>query len=259
MSALTQKLLGAEHIWSPINFFVFGGTLFIYGLHRSGGISRLQTFLQEKRYGVIFRYRKHIKIYAILGLLLAGYNFFLLQRSTQFLLGIPCLLALGYVLPFLRKKKRLRDINDIKIFLIAICWAGLTVVIPAWEMGFSWSPLLLILAIERALFIFLLTLPFDIRDLKVDAYKEVKTLPFRLGIAKTRFLGLGVSLLLIGFSALAFSQGRITLPTFVIVGHSYLIAYICLHFSHSNSHDYYFTGLIDGLMLLQALPILLIY
>ena len=254
MSALTQRLLATESIWSPANLLVFGGTLFIYGVHRSVGISRLKTFLAEKRYGVIYRYRKHIKIYAVFGLLIAGYHFFGLSSTSQWLLVLPCLLSLGYVLPVLGNKKRLRDINDIKIFLIAICWSGLTVVIPAMELSTTWSPQLIWLTTERAVFIFLITLPFDIRDLKVDAYKEVKTLPNRIGLPATQRLGLVLGGLLILMACFAFYNHWLTAPTLMVFVVCYALAMFGLYRSHPDKHDYYYTGAIDGLMLLQAIP-----
>lgn len=255
MCVMTNRFLGINNIASPICVFVFGGTLFIYGVHRSVGISRLQSFLDKKRYRVIFNYRQHIKIYSVLGLILACFSFFALQRNTQIALIIPCLLSAAYVIPFLAKGKRLRDFNDIKIFLIAICWSWITVVLPAIELGLLNEVPVWILALERSLFILLITLPFDIRDMEVDSYKSVKTLPLRLGLARTRWLGLSITILLIICSYFLTAQMQNFASIWAILLLSYACSLLLLWKSKEDGHDYYYTGLVDGMMLLQAIPL----
>ena len=51
----------------------------------------------------------------------------------------------------------------------------------------SWTSLFYLLAC-KFLFILLITLPFDIRDMKQDSYYHLKTLPLALGLEKSQRL-----------------------------------------------------------------------
>jgi len=106
------------------------------------------------------------------------------------LLVIPAILSLGYVLPFVKGNKRLRDFDYIKIFLVAIVWGVITVLMPILERTTDLTLSHLLILLERMLFIFAITLPFDIRDLKIDAHIDVKTIPSIIGIGKTKKLAL---------------------------------------------------------------------
>ncbi|NNE28384.1 MAG: UbiA family prenyltransferase [Saprospiraceae bacterium] len=257
-AALTLALSGENNLLSPVNFFVFGGTLFIYGVHRSVGILQLKNFLEEERYSVIYRYRNHIKTYAALGLLVATISLYSLQPETWLALIPLCILSLAYVIPFLQGSKRLRDIHYLKIFLIAICWMGLTAIIPLMELDVEFGPKQTWICIDRFLFILLITLPFDIRDLKVDSQNEVKTLPGQLGPNNTRILGSIITLILLGMTAMAFYHGWISLPVAGTFFSIYILALVLLFLATPDRHDYYYTGLVDGLMLALSLPIIFV-
>ena len=253
----TNHLINAEYLINPFVILVFGGTLFIYGVHRAVGISRLKDFLAEKRYGVIYHYRNHIRIYASFGLLLSGYCFFLLDLTTKLLLIIPAILSALYVIP-IYGKKRLRDINDIKIYLIAFVFAVLTVLLPIVYLQGPWNLSIGLLFLERLLFVFLLTIPFDIRDLKVDKYSEVATLPSRFGLPFAKKMiwvtaittsALVIANYFLGFYSLGQGLGLII---------SLVFACWAGIEAHPNRHDYYYTGVIDGIMILQCALVLLL-
>jgi 4-hydroxybenzoate polyprenyltransferase len=155
----------------------------------------------------------------------------------------------------LKGKKRLRDFDHIKIFLIAIVWSWVTVFLPALEIGAATTLAVWLMILERALFIFAITLPFDIRDLKVDSHSEVRTIPAVIGIEKTKLLGtvsltLAFSLALINW----FSAGY-NVNILLGVSISFLSTWFFIRQSDKIKHDYFFTGLIDGTMILQFLLI----
>jgi hypothetical protein len=68
------------------------------------------------------------------------------------------------------------------------------------------------LAIQRFVFVFVLTIPFDIRDINVDNI-ELKTIPQILGIRKSKLLGI---LLLIFNTSIFYFVGEISL-IFILV------------------------------------------
>jgi hypothetical protein len=95
------------------------------------------------------------------------------------------LLTLFYVFPGAKNFKGLRGLPGLKLFLIALVWAGMTVLFPlrAGDVPFrvgEW-----VVFIQRFLLILAITLPFDIRDLQFDA-EGLATLPQTLGIANSK-------------------------------------------------------------------------
>ncbi len=247
----TELLLRHSISPNPYFFLIVFSTLFLYALHRLVGIQKVSAFRDKGRYQVIWAYRKHIGLYAILSGLMAAYFFWQIPTRMWLSMVMPGVLALAYVLPFLGKGRRLRDLHYIKIFLIAITWAWLTVILPAIYWG-HWPAIpVVLMSLERACFIFAITIPFDIRDLKVDAHTKVRTIPGRLGIKTAKYLAyLALVLMLLfaffNYALLAYNRTNLTLLSL-----SALISALCVHFSDKTENDYFFTGLVDGLMTLQ--------
>ena len=173
--------------------------------------------------------------------------FFQLQFYTQLALLLPAALSLAYVLPFIgQSKKRLRDLNFIKIALIALVWAYVTVLLPLieWEVALRFEHLLIYS--ERCLFIFAITLPFDIRDWAIDKKQGVLTIPAIIGVFKTKILGTATLLGWLILSALLYPIP--ILGSFIC---SALLSVALLWGSHSKRSDFYYTGLVDGTILFQ--------
>jgi len=131
---------------------------------------------------------KQIQIFSILcfvamiGLLM--YQSF----DVLLLLGLLALITFFYAIPLL-KNKNLRALQSIKIFLVAIVWAGVTVLTPIIdffpEIEFDhW-----ISFIQRFLLVLVLTIPFEIRDLSYDP-KRLGTFPQVLGIKTSKIFGI---------------------------------------------------------------------
>lgn len=239
---------------------VFFSTWFIYALHRLVSWQKLDDNLAIPRFQIIGNYKLHIQVYAGIAAVVAGVCFCFLEWATQLALVLPALLSLGYVLPFIGKQQlRLRDLHFVKIFLIAIVWAYVTVLLPILETGthtsFSSTGGLFL---ERTLFIFIITLPFDLRDWKLDEHHAVKTIPTVLGPQNTIYLGL---FLLIIWNVLVtfLHPWPATLGFYgTSLGTAILLWYTLDRKTNSPElsiveQDYYYTGLIDGTMILQAL------
>ncbi|MDB4728145.1 UbiA family prenyltransferase [Saprospiraceae bacterium] len=249
----TQLLLTKEMTWSPVIGMTFCSTLFLYALHRIVGLVKVQQFTNAGRYKVISTFKNHIIIYAFLAGFGSAYYFFRSNLNVQLALIIPALISLAYVLPFLNGKRRLRDLGIIKIFLIAIVWAWVTVVLPSLEMNEFNDPAVWIMAVERALFIFAITLPFDIRDLKVDAHNQVSTIPSKIGILKTKRLGMFVLIGMVILVQINYQIGFYVKPVSFALLLSIISTYYLIQNSDKNQHDYYFTGAMDGTMIFQFL------
>ena len=110
--------------------------------------------------------------------------------------------------------------------------------------------------IERTLFIFAITLPFDIRDMKVDRESNVKTIPTVLGSRRSQHLGglcLTGMLLMVGCN---YQLDYYDLTTSIALTISVVTTVPLIYLTTSQTHDYFISGIIDGTMILQAILVL---
>ncbi len=138
------------------------------------------------------------------------YFTFKLNLATLIATAILGLFTLFYATPVLGVGKNLRSLPGIKIFIIAMVWAGSTVLLPlinAYEVLGSDR---LVDFIQRLLLVLVLTLPFEIRDVDYDNEK-LGTIPQKMGIGNTKIFGSILLLLVLAselfqktFSAAAF-------------------------------------------------------
>lgn len=255
MALQTQLFLFGRVRYTPYLPFLFCGSLFLYALHRIVGLQKAKPFQDKGRYQVIATFKSHIQFYAATSALVGSYFFFQLPLKLQLSLFAPLLLSLAYVVPIFGGKKRLRDIHFVKIFLIAFVWTWLTVMMPALSYGMEQQLATLLMCLERLCFIFAITLPFDIRDIEIDRFNQVKTIPLQLGIPKSKAIA-GFFLAMAVFFAWCnhYTLG-ISLAQWLAYAVSCLLTGILIYKSSPDRHDYFYTGLLDGTMILQAVLI----
>lgn len=251
----TQFVLLGYLAWTPLSGLALFATLFLYAIHRIVGMSKVKAFEDQGRYKVIRTFRTHIIFYAILSLIGSIYYFFRLSWLVQAMIVVPAIISLGYVVPFLAQRKRLRDLNFVKIFLVAITWAWVTVLLPAVEYHLYLHIPSFLIFLERGMFVFAITIPFDIRDLTIDQHNAVKTLPAYLGINNSKKLAIACLAIMLVLVYLNYCLTVYT--TWQVAGFilSALISAWLIMQSDRMMHDYYFTGLMDGMMILQFLLI----
>ncbi|MCH2022893.1 MAG: hypothetical protein MK207_10490 [Saprospiraceae bacterium] len=232
---------------------IFFSTLCIYALHRVMSVQKLDKDLYVERFNVISKYKSHILIYIFISIIGGGFCFFYLKSSTKLGLLIPAILSLAYIIPFLGiKRLRLRDLHFVKIFLIAFVWSYVTVYIPLIEFEIPIEGQAIGMLIERFLFIFLITLPFDLRDWEIDKYNNVMTIPAKIGVKNTIIL---IYIILIIWFALVWQIYTNNIALALTC--SGVFTGFCISFTPSQKHDYYFTAILDGTMIIQCLLIFL--
>ena len=231
--------------------FIFSGTLCLYAIHRLIGIRTLPTESITSRFEVIMKYNLHITVYAAAAGVMTLLYFYKLDVTQKYLSIIPILLSAAYVLPILPGGKRLRDVPLIKIFLIAICWSLFTCIIPLW--GTVQPALLAILAIERALFLLAITIPFDIRDQEIDNRQGVKTIATSLGKHTSQLIAYYA--FFIAASILLWSKynSLITGFYFFPLVVTYIIGVLLVSKTSQSRSDFYFTGWVDGLLIIPII------
>lgn len=250
--AQTRYLLLGNWRLTDLEGFVFCATLSLYAVHRIIALEKLKDLPPTTRFQTIARRRLDIILYALLAG--AGSLYFYLQLPgwVQVSALAPALFSVLYVLPVFRGRRRLRDFNYLKIFLVALVWTWVTVVLPAQQANLGGQFPTLLLGLQRFLFIFAITIPFDIRDLAVDARTKVRTLPGSVGLQRARLLSLGLLVLAVGAALLLWRIDTYADPVFLAWSTSILTTGALIWGATPDRHDYYFSGLIDGTMILQA-------
>lgn len=127
------------------------------------------------------KYHKIIQVFSFICFGIALYFGLQLQFQIVLWVGVFGVLSIFYALPVLPRYRNLRSLGVLKIFIVAIVWAGFTVILPLLdaEIEIKWDAFLLIA--QRFLLVLALILPFEIRDMKYDA-PEMGTVPQRMGL-----------------------------------------------------------------------------
>ena len=255
-AALSVLLCYATFIHIPTSdytFFVFASTLFIYCSHRIVGIQKVKAFENEGRFAIIKKFRLHIFLYAIIGGIASAYLFYRLDLKLQLYLILPGIISVLYVLPLFSKKKRLRDFNNIKIYLIAIIWGLIIGLIPYIEVVGNLDGTGILYFLEKTFFIFAITLPFDIRDLDIDKSIQVSTIPSKIGKNKSYNLAyviLGVCMLIV---IVLYFLNVYSLPLMIGLILGYIITGALIKLSRDKDDDYFYSGLLDASIIIVAL------
>tara|TARA_B110000196_G_C21065400_1_gene624593 strand:- start:122 stop:1021 length:900 start_codon:yes stop_codon:yes gene_type:complete len=234
-------------------FFVFFSTLFAYNFMR---LVRLQPMLKEGdsiRHKSIFKYRVFLWVLCVVSGVCAFLFFLKVDDFVLYTLLFMGLISVAYSLPVYKKNGSwlcLRDVPSIKIILIAFVWAVVTSIFP---MQVSGVPINWLKVLERFLFVFAITIPFDIRDLRFDAL-NLYTIPQVFGIKNARYIGM---------LSLLFAEGILFYEYFFLEVYPfysalaiylvYELSVLLVYKSHPYMPERYFTLGVEGASILLGL------
>jgi hypothetical protein len=229
-------------------WFVFFATIASYNFIRLYKILEIQHWNFE----FIKKNKRGILALTFLSLLIVIYLSFLLKFNTLLVLLPFGLFTLFYVVPIPVKKDNslaLRSVAFLKLFLIAISWAGVTVLVPLINYDIELQRIEIITFIQRFLFIVVITIPFDIRDVNFDAI-NLKTLPQVFGIQRSKVFGL---LFLMLFLGLEFLKNEITTQQFQLHFLIGLISLLFLFRATPNQNKYFSAFFVESLPIVWLL------
>jgi hypothetical protein len=172
-----------------------------------------------------------------------------LQFNAIILLLLMALITFFYAAPLLPKELfldnayNLRTISGLKVYVISFVWTVVTVLLPVINNNYSIDHDVLIISFQRYLYVIILILPFDIRDLHYDSLK-LGTIPQRIGISMTKKLGV---FLLILFFLLEFLKDEINSDTLIISGVLTVITGVFIVFSSKHRGRNYSAFWVEGL------------
>jgi 4-hydroxybenzoate polyprenyltransferase len=258
----TQVQLGLKPQLQPYLFLIFFATLFEYNLHRLVTVVKYpEVFNNDKHKWV----KQHLSIfYIILTLSMIGFIYTLFQAKKQILITLApiALITFLYSLPVLRNKRKvysLREIPFIKIFLIALVWSVITIILPILYMEDTNINLNAVMMFaERFLFISAMAIPFDIRDMTADLNAGIKTIPLVFGEKTANRMSnvLMILFILLTFSHYLTMSMKFLLPAYLV---SALSTIILINHKKLKEFKYYYIGFLDGTMLFQGFLVCVFY
>jgi len=230
-----------------IAYFAFFGTIVGYNFVKYDALARAKKSMMRNEL-------KMIALLSFISFMAVGYYFFQLERITQVIAVFVLLLTLLYTLPFFPNRKNARNWAGVKIYIVALCWVGVTLMLPLVNAHHDLDSDFFIKCIQRFILVFNLILVFEIIDLNTDD-PHLKTVPQQIGVKRTKYLGL---LLLIPFYFLEFLKNNFVekqlLVNLILV--VMLAAFLLL--SNENRSKYYSSFWVESIPILWWLMVVLL-
>ena len=222
--------------------FIFFATITAYNFVKYFGLAKFH-------HRSLANWLKIIQVFSIICFALMCYFAFKLETKTLiYALGVG-LITFFYAVPFIPKRilldhnKNLRSISGLKIHIIALSWALVTVLLPLLNNNYPFNFDVGITFFQRFIYVMVLILPFDIRDMQYDSLK-LGTIPQRIGIRNTRVFGF--VLLMIFFFAEFLKDS--TNPTYILIKLVLvIITMIFVMVSGENRGKYFSAFWVEGL------------
>lgn len=183
---MTQHMFHISYENSIANFAFFG-TIVGYNFVKYDALARKQKV--QMRYEL-----KAIALFSFCSLAVVGHFFFQLKLVTQIVALIFLSITLLYTFPFFPNKRNARNWAGIKIYIVALCWVGVTLVLPILNAEIPITSDFYLKCIQRFILIFALILIFEINDLANDD-PHLQTVPQQIGVKRTKILGLWLIIL----------------------------------------------------------------
>lgn len=232
----------------PMALFVFFGTIVGYNFVKYDALVRVK----KKPIGNLL---KIIAFLSLVSFALVGYYFFQLKRITQMVsFGIFVITAL-YTLPFFPNRRNARNWAGVKIYIVAVCWVGATLVLPLINAGIPFSPDFFIKCIQRFILVFVLILIFEILDLANDD-PHLQTVPQKIGVTRTKMLGLS---LLVPFCLLELLISTFNYKDLFINMIMVAILSLFIVFANVNRSKYYTSFWVEAVPIFWWLMVVLQY
>ncbi len=177
---MTNHIFHIPFSW-PVAVFGYCGTMFSYNFMKYDGLFRVKRSAGKRVKLIVFL--------STIALAAAGISFLFLERITQITALVFFALTALYTVPFFPNTKNLRNWSGVKIYIVALCWAGITLVVPLLDAHVHLTSDVFLKFAQRFMLVIMLILIFEIIDLKEDD-PHLKTIPQQIGVRRTKILNL---------------------------------------------------------------------
>lgn len=221
---------------SNLNLFIFFGTITGYNFVKYAGVAKLH-------HKSLTDSLKIIQVFSFFCFLAMCYFAFQISIKTLYFTIPFIVLTFLYAVPFLSGfEKTLREVSYLKIIVVALVWAGFTVLIPLVDAEQQITLKAGLLMMQRFLIVVVLVLPFEIRDVKFDAI-SLQTVPKQIGLAKTKKLGLTLLVIAIVLEHLSSETNLLIMP---FMGFFFLLILLLMR-AEINQSKYYSSFWVEAL------------
>lgn len=232
-------------------YFIFFSSITGYNFVKYFGLARFH-------HRSLTNWLKLIQVFSLMCFI--GMCYFALKLE---LISLVVILGFGvvtflYAIPFLPNKilydkhKNLRNVSGLKVYIIALVWAGVTVVLPLLNNHVPLDTNVVVTGFQRFVFVTVLMFPFEIRDLNYDSLK-LATIPQQIGIKNTKMVGV---LLLMLFFLLEFLKPQLNVEHTVSMLITMFVTLMFLIFANRNQGRYYSSFWVEGIPLVWLLLLL---
>tara|TARA_B110000495_G_scaffold79053_1_gene67828 strand:+ start:109 stop:921 length:813 start_codon:yes stop_codon:yes gene_type:complete len=240
LTVSTEVLFGTENF--KVSQFVFFATIFTYNFQR---VVRLKKEQKHARKDWLNQYRFAVYLLILVSGFIGLYRFIEFRSSTQIAIIFSGVLSVLY--PF-----GLRRIPFLKIFIISLVWAISTLLLLVLENNIPISQNITLHLIARFLFIFAITIPFDIRDLKYDT-QNLRTIPLFFGALKSRFIAVFVLLICAVITIFQYFENALIFSNLLALILLYFLSSIFIVKSDESRGEMYFSFWGESLSILNYL------
>ncbi|MHC0443379.1 hypothetical protein [Flavobacterium sp. 3-210] len=231
------------HYDESMALFVFFGTIVGYNFVKYDALVRVK----KKPVGIQL---KIIAVLSFVSLILVGYYFFHLKRITQIVSVLIFAITALYTLPFFPNRKNARNWAGVKIYIVALCWVGATLVLPLINAEISFSTDFFIKCIQRFILVFVLILVFEILDLANDD-PHLQTVPQTIGVKRTKILGFSLLVPFWILGILSFTLHDLIINLIMVV-----TLMLFIFFANTNRSKYYTSFWVESVPIFWWLMIL---
>jgi len=234
--------------------FVFGTTLAQYNLHY---LIKTTAVQHSQRLQWSFINKTLHKILLGTGISLVLFSFLSFRLHHFIVLGVLGIVAFLYSYPLIPagRKKRIKDFGLLKIMTLALMWTIVTAWFPVVNFSFN-RTLFSLIFFARFVFMFVLCLLFDIRDIEIDRQEHINTVAVRLGQTNSYRLANYCLLLFVGLSlACCYVSPDYGSLTALLISAG--VTFAAIAFTKNAHSDFVYLAGIDGMMIVQALLVVL--
>lgn len=160
-----------------VAWFAFFGTVVGYNFVKYDALARVRGLKIER-----IRRIAAISVLCFVGALIC---FFQLTWTTKLMSAGVLVLTTLYTLPFFPNRRNARNWAGLKIYIVALCWVGVTLMLPLIDGGATLTTEVMLKCIQRFILIFVLILIFEIIDLSKDD-PHLQTVPQQIGVKRTK-------------------------------------------------------------------------
>jgi len=254
LSEQTYLQLELPMRWDKMTLLIGSATLFNYLLQRIISVRVIHRETLSSLTHWLLRHKALAWSLIVVSGVGVGYGLSGIDVASFWLLVVIGGISLLYDVPI--GKQRLRNMGLIKIFLIGLVWASVTVWLPAFHAGLPLgSADVWLIWAQRLLFILAITLPFDIRDILIDKALDLATIPRLIGVEASNKLS---GWLLAGALGLevarvftAHTAGLIYWQSVLGLMLAYTLTLVVIRLRKPHFGDGYYLGWLDGMMILQ--------